>query len=130
MTELVHRVRGVKMGRDCFVDPSAILETAYPENIRLGDDVRVTAGAVIMTHIKAPQYLRATGIMPMVLKPVILDDHCFIGVNAVVMPGVTVGKASVVASGSVVVADVPAYTLVSGNPAKVMKRFPRPPAEE
>ena len=122
----LHRLRGVKMGTGCFIDPSAIVETAYAENVTLGDDVRITAGAIIMTHIKAPHYLRATGIMPAVVKPVVLEDHCFIGVNAVVLPGVTVGRASVVASGSVVVSNVPPYTMVSGNPAKVIKRFPKP----
>lgn len=122
----IHRLRGVKMGRDVFIDPSAIIETAFPENITIGDDVRITAGCVIMSHIKAPHYLRETGLVPVVLKPVILEDHCFIGVNSVVMPGVTVGKASVVASGSVVVTNVPPYTMVQGNPAKVIKHFPRP----
>lgn len=123
---VLHRWRGVKMGRGCFIDPSAIVETAYPENITLGDDVRITAGAVIMTHIKAPHYLRDTGIMPTVIKPVVLEDHAFIGVNSVVMPGVTVGKASVVASGAVVSTNVPPYTMVAGNPAKVIKKFPQP----
>ena len=120
---VLHRWRGVRMGRDCYIDPHAILETAYPENISLGDDVRVTAGAIVMTHIKAPHYLRDKGYVPVVLKPVRLDDHSFVGVNAVVLPGVTVGKASVVASGAVVTADVPPFTMVAGNPAKVVKRF-------
>lgn len=123
---VVHKLRGVKMGQDCFIDPSATLETAYPEHIKMGNDVRVTVGAIIMCHIKAPHYLRETGIMPPVVKDVILEDHCFIGVNSVVMPGVTVGKASVVASGSVVVSDVAPYTMVAGNPAKVIRRFPNP----
>jgi acetyltransferase-like isoleucine patch superfamily enzyme len=120
---VLHRWRGVRVGRDCYIDPNAILETAYPENISLGDDVRVTAGAIVMTHIKAPHYLRDKGFVPVVLQPVRLDDHSFIGVNAVVLPGVTVGKAAVVASGAVVTADVPPFTMVSGNPAKVVKRF-------
>lgn len=122
----IHRMRGVKMGRDVFIDPTAIIETAFPENITIGDDVRITAGCVIMSHIKAPHYLRETGLVPVVLKPVILEDHCFIGVNSVIMPGVTVGRASVVASGSVVVTNVPPYTMVQGNPAKVIKQFPKP----
>ncbi len=122
----LHKWRGVKMGRDVFIDPTAIVETAFPENITIGNDVRITAGCVIMTHIKAPHYLRETGLVPVVLKPVVLEDHCFIGVNSVVMPGVTVGKASVVTSGSVVVNNVPPYTMVQGNPAKVIKQFPRP----
>lgn len=122
----VHRLRGVKIGSDCFIDPNAILETAYPENITLGNDVRVTAGAIIMTHIKPPHYLRDEGLVPNVLKPVTLHDHSFIGVNAVILPGVTVGKAAVVASGAVVSSDVPPYTMVAGNPAKVIKRFAAP----
>ena len=126
---LLHRLRGVKMGPDCFIDPTSILETAYPENITMGKDVRVTVGCIIMTHIKAPHHLRDTGIMPAVVKPVILEDHCFIGVNSVVMPGVTVGRCSVVASGSVVMNNVPPYTMVSGNPAKVVKQFSKPDGE-
>ena len=85
--------------------------------------MRITAGTIIMTHIKAPVHLRETGIMPAVYKPVVLQDHCFIGVNAVIMPGVTVGKGSVVASGAVVVKNVPPYTMVAGNPAKAIKQF-------
>ncbi len=126
---VLHAWRGVKMGSDCFIDPTATLETAYPENITLGDDVRVTVGVIIMTHIKAPQYLRDTGLVPVTLAPVVLKDHSFIGVRAVVMPGVTVGKASVVASGAVVVSDVPDFTMVAGNPARIVKRFPRPDAK-
>lgn len=122
----LHRWRGVKMGQDVFIDPTSIIETAFPENITIGNDVRITAGCVIMSHIKAPHYLRETGLVPVVLKPVILEDHCFIGVNSVIMPGVTVGKASVVTSGSVVVTNVPPYTMVQGNPAKVIKQFPKP----
>lgn len=120
---LVHKLRGVKMGKGVFIDPSATIETAYPENITIGNDVRVTANSVIMTHIKAPHHLRETGLVPMVLKPVVLEDSCFIGVNAVIMPGVTIGKGAVVTSGSTVLNDVEAYTMVSGNPAKLIRRF-------
>jgi serine acetyltransferase len=119
----IHRLRGVKIGHDCFIDPSATLETAHAYNIVIGDDVRIAAGAVIMTHIKAPNYLRESGMMPAVLRPVVLEDHCFIGVNAVVMPGVRVGKAAVVASGAVVLSDVPDFTMVAGNPARMAKRL-------
>jgi acetyltransferase-like isoleucine patch superfamily enzyme len=126
----LHKLRGVKMGKDVFIDPTAIVETAFPENITIGNDVRITAGCVIMTHIKAPHYLRETGLVPVVLKPVVLEDHCFIGVNSVIMPGVTVGKASVVTSGSVVVTNVPPYSMVQGNPARVIKQFPRPSEHE
>lgn len=122
----VHRLRGVKIGKGCFIDPSAILETAYPENITLGDDVRIAAGAVIMTHIKAPHYLREQKIMPLVVRKVALENHSFIGVNATIMPGVCIGRASVVASGAVVTGNVPPEVMVAGNPARIIKNFNPP----
>ncbi len=125
----LHRLRGVKMGKGCYIDPTAIVETAYPENITLGNDVRITAGAILMTHIKAPHYLRESGLVPSVLKEIVIEDHCFIGVNSVIMPGVRVGKASVVVSGAVVLGDVPPYCMVAGNPAQVVKRFTVPATE-
>lgn len=125
----LHRLRGVKMGKGCYIDPTAIVETAYPENITLGNDVRITAGAILMTHIKAPHYLRESGLVPSVLKEIVIEDHCFIGVNSVIMPGVRVGKASVVVSGAVVLGDVPPYCMVAGNPAQVVKRFTVPASE-
>lgn len=119
----VHKLRGVKIGTGCFVDPSAILETAYPENITLGNDVRIAAGSIIMTHIKAPHYLRDSSIMPLTIKKVNVGDHSFIGVNATVMPGVSIGTGSVIASGAVVTGNVPCNVMVAGNPAKVIKTF-------
>jgi len=123
---LLHRLRGVKMGRQCYIDPTALVETAYPENVTMGDGVTIAAHAAIMTHVKAPDYLREHGLVPLVRKKVVLRDHCFVGVNAVIMPGVTVGKGAVVASGAVVVGDVPDHVTVAGNPARVVKHFSIP----
>jgi serine acetyltransferase len=119
----LHKWRGVKIGRGCFIDPTAIIETAHPHNITIGNDVRIAAQAIIMTHIKPPHFLRSKGIMANSVEPVQLEDSCFIGVGVIIMPGVTVGRAAVVASGAIVVGDVPSYSLVAGNPAKVVKRF-------
>jgi len=119
----VHKLRGVKIGKGCFIDPTSIIETAHPEYITIGHDVRIAAHAVIMTHIKAPNHLRDLGFVPLTLKSVELQNHCFIGVNATILPGVTIGEGSVVASGAVVTSSVKPYCLVSGNPAKVVKVF-------
>ena len=119
----LHRLRGVKIGDGCFIDPSAIIETAHPSNITIGNDVRIAAHSIIMCHIKAPVLLRELGYIPFLIKPVILKDSCFIGVNAILMPGVVIGKGAVVSSGAVVLTNVPDFSLVSGNPAKVVKYF-------
>lgn len=52
-----------------------------------------------------------------------LKTGCWIGINSVIMPGVTIGKNSVVAANSVVTKDVPDYTVVGGAPAKVIKHL-------
>jgi acetyltransferase-like isoleucine patch superfamily enzyme len=56
------------------------------------------------------------------LKRIILKRNCWIGANAVILPGVTVGVNSVVAAGSVVTKDVPDNTVVAGVPARVIKK--------
>jgi len=60
---------------------------------------------------------------PGVSKPVIIDDNVWIANRATILKGVTIGKHSVVAAGSVVTKDVPPYTLVGGNPARVIKQL-------
>jgi len=52
-----------------------------------------------------------------------VGDDSWIGTNAVITAGVTVGKHSIVGAGSVVTKDVPDYTIVGGNPARVLKRY-------
>jgi len=54
-------------------------------------------------------------------KPVVIGDDVWIGANAVILPGVTIGSHVVVAAGAVVTKDVPDYTLVAGIPAKVIR---------
>lgn len=50
-----------------------------------------------------------------------IKDYAWIGMNCLIMKGVTIGKASIVAAGSVVTKDVPDFCIVAGNPAKVVK---------
>lgn len=58
-----------------------------------------------------------------VCKQVIIADNVWIGANAVITPGVTIGKHSIIGAGSVVTKNVSAYTVVVGNPAKAIKRY-------
>lgn len=55
--------------------------------------------------------------------PVLIKRGSFIGVNSVIMPGVTIGRNAVVGASSVVVKDVPDYCVAVGNPAKIIKRY-------
>lgn len=61
------------------------------------------------------------------VKPITIRDNAWIGGNSIVFPGVTIGEGSVVSAGSVVMTDVPDYTLVAGNPARRVRAL-TPPA--
>ena len=58
-----------------------------------------------------------------ITDPIIIEDDCWIAANSVITSGVTVGKHSVVAAGSIVTKNVPPYSIVAGNPAKLIKKY-------
>jgi maltose O-acetyltransferase len=61
------------------------------------------------------------GVKP---RPICIENGVWIGIDSLILPGVTLGQGCVVSAGAVVTADVPANTLVSGNPAVVQKQLP------
>ena len=60
---------------------------------------------------------------PVLVAPIVIEDECWIGANAVITAGVTVGKHSVIAAGAVVTKDIPPYSVAAGNPARVIKQY-------
>lgn len=54
-------------------------------------------------------------------KPIVIGNHVWIGTKSIILKGVTIGEGAIVAAGSVVTRDVPAHSIVAGNPAKVLK---------
>tara|TARA_B100000029_G_scaffold508121_1_gene594284 strand:- start:6180 stop:6605 length:426 start_codon:yes stop_codon:yes gene_type:complete len=117
---IIHRIRGVKIGPNTWIDKTVIIDEAFPENISIGTDVRIAAGSVIISHSKAGHYLREN-YFPNRISKIKICDYSFIGVNSVIMPGVTIGEGCVVVSGSVVLSNTKPYTIVSGAPAKKIK---------
>lgn len=63
------------------------------------------------------------------LRSIIIEDDVMVATGSVVHKGVTIGRGSVVSAGSVVTKNVPPYTVVAGNPARVVFRIPRPQGE-
>ena len=92
--------------------------------VTIGNDVRLAQNVVVsgLNHnyedISLP--IADQGVTT---NKIVIEDECWIAANSVILPGVTVGKHSVVAAGSVVRRNVPSYSVVNGNPAKVMKRY-------
>jgi acetyltransferase-like isoleucine patch superfamily enzyme len=58
----------------------------------------------------------------LITKPITIMDNVWVATGAMILPGVTIGEGAVVAAGAVVTKDVEPWTVVGGNPAKVIKR--------
>jgi acetyltransferase-like isoleucine patch superfamily enzyme/acyl carrier protein len=54
-------------------------------------------------------------------RPIVIEDHAWIGINVVILEGVTIGRHSIVSASSVVTSDVPPFSVVAGNPARVVR---------
>jgi acetyltransferase-like isoleucine patch superfamily enzyme len=87
-------------------------------NVSLGPEVIIYTG----THKLGPGSQRR--LQDLVAKPVTIEDGCWIGLAAIILPGVTIGHGSVVAAGAVVTQDVPPDSYVEGNPAQVVRKLP------
>ncbi|NVO02172.1 MAG: hypothetical protein HXX09_05670 [Bacteroidetes bacterium] len=59
-----------------------------------------------------------------ITAPIIINDFVWINFNAIILKGVTIGEGAIIAAGAVVTKDVPPFTLVGGNPARVIKQLP------
>ena len=89
----------------------AKLDKTHPKGIHVGEESYVASGALIFSHDYARSLHTDTYI----------GKQCFIGANAIIMPGLTIGDSVVVGAGSVVTKDVPSNCIVAGNPAKIIK---------
>lgn len=111
-------------------------------DVILGNRVRVGIGSVIIGPVTMGngsglgQHVFVAGfnhgyedasknssVQPLTIRPVIIEEEAHIGANSVVVAGVTIGKRSQIGAGSVVTKDVPPYSVVAGNPARLLKQY-------
>ena len=95
--------------------------------VTIGNHVNLAQGIVVtaLNHNfkDTTLYIDEQGIST---NPVVIGDDVWIGANAVILPGVTIGRHAVVAAGAVVTKDVPDYCVVGGVPARIIKRIESP----
>jgi maltose O-acetyltransferase len=86
-------------------------------SVNIGNSVVINDGVKILTgtHDVNDEHFQ------LLIKPVTIGHYAWICTGAMILPGVTVGEGGVVAAGAVVTRDVPAYSVVAGNPAKIVR---------
>lgn len=129
----LYRKIGMKIGKNCVIRRGVYLGS--PNELEVGDgsfvgranmyctggvkigrNVNVSDGVVVVTakhDVNSPAF-------EALYKPIVVHDWAWIATNAILLAGVTVGEGAVVAAGAVVTKDVPPYSIVGGNPAKVI----------
>jgi carbonic anhydrase/acetyltransferase-like protein (isoleucine patch superfamily) len=120
----IHYLRrhGMIIGHGCDIqNPAKYLEIDF-DKITIGHSVTIAASAVLLPHYGSLRVLSHSTKRPKgrmgILGLITIHDNCFIGANAIILPGLQVGPNSIVAAGAVVTKDVPPDTVVGGNPAR------------
>lgn len=133
--------RKFSLGRRSVVESFSCINNAVGD-VLIGDHTRIGIHNTIIgpvtigSHVNLAQGITVTALnhnfddvtkrideQGISTKAVIIEDDVWIGANAVILPGVTIGRHAVVAAGAVVTKDVAPYSLVAGVPAKEVKRL-------
>jgi|GEM_PF-737629 len=130
-----------KYGKKSFIDHDTYFR--YPWKIEVGSFVSINRGSqfyasmhdaktniVIGDHVAIGPNVKiytathehSTIELKDMAKTVQIKEHCWIGGDAIILPGVIIGKGSVVGAGSVVTKSIPSFSIVVGNPAKIIKK--------
>ncbi len=125
----------IRLGTFCFLGEDSRIWSAA--SIEIGDRVLISHNVNIFdnsTHPTDPKQrheqfrkIVLEGRHPISIdleeKPVKIEDDALIGCMSIILSGVTVGRAAIVGAGSVVTGDVPPFTVVAGNPARIIREI-------
>ena len=114
------RRKGVTVGEGCRIYIRRF--GSEPFLISIGNRVTITSGVRLLTHDGSTWLIRdADGNRYQRYGSIKIGDDVFIGINSIIMPGITVGSRVIVGAGSVVTGDVLDGVVVAGNPARVIR---------
>lgn len=123
----------VSIGKNTFIGKSHLVAAS---EIYIGNNVLISWGVSIVDHNSHSVIYseRSKDIIDwrngkkdwstVEAKPIHISDKTWIGFNSIILKGVTISEGAIVGAGSVVTKDVPAWTIVAGNPAKVIREIP------
>jgi acetyltransferase-like isoleucine patch superfamily enzyme len=123
----------ISIGKNTFIGDSSIISA---EKIEIGSDVLISWGCIIIDHNShSINYQKRKDDVKkwfdgskdwanVVRKPIVIKNKSWIGFNSIILKDITIGEGAIVGAGSVVTKDVPPYTIVAGNPARIIREIP------
>jgi acetyltransferase-like isoleucine patch superfamily enzyme len=118
------RFIGYQIGKSVYVPADLKISDrkSNRNNIIIGDRVSIGPAVLLITD-SSPNNSRLIKVFPLVSGSIFIKDDVWIGAGVIVLPNVTIGKCSVIGSGSVVTRDIPPFSIAAGIPAKVIKKI-------
>lgn len=119
---------GCKIGKDVFIGTEVWVDSGHADLITIGDRSHVDARCVLLCHKRnLSDYCVGDDYHKLRYKvaPINIGTGCSIGTASILMPGVSIGEGAIVGAGSLVTKDIPAWTIATGRPAKVIKEIPK-----
>lgn len=115
--ECYARRQGVEIGFNCRLYIKSW--GSEPYLIKIGNEVTIASGVRLLTHDGATCLVKNNlGQRYYKYGRIDIGNRVFIGMNAIIMPGITIGNNAIIGAGSIVTKDVPSNSVVGGNPAK------------
>ena len=118
---VMHRWRGVKIGKGVYIGHEVMFDRVFTDQISIGDNTSVGDRTIITAHANIPSDTILKKLYPRKISKTRIGKGVWIMPNVTIIPGVVIGDESVIATGSVVTKDVPPRTLVGGVPVKILK---------
>jgi maltose O-acetyltransferase len=107
---------GLELGKGAFISRTTYIDPGFPWLVTIEDEATLAPGVIILAHDASMQHhARHT-----LIAPVVIGKRAFIGAGAIILAGSRVGDDAIVGAGTVVSGDIPAGSIVAGNPAKVI----------
>jgi acetyltransferase-like isoleucine patch superfamily enzyme len=123
LTVYLQKIRGVNIGKNCYIGPYVQIDLLYPDQITIENNVTIATNTMIFAHVNPTASLHfKNGNYSRKVKPVLIKSGAWINPGCIITPGITIGKNSIAAAGSVITSDIPDDFVVVGNPARVVKK--------
>ena len=117
---------GCHIGKNVFIGDKVWIDGSHAEMITVEDNVHIASGSRLLCHQRDLSDYHVGddyGSLGYKILPIRICKGALVSMEVFIMPGVTIGEGALVGAGSLVTKDVPAWTVVAGRPAKVIRKI-------
>lgn len=122
------RKMGCHVGKNTFFGDYVRMDTSYADMIYIGDYTHITSGCRLLCHQRdLTGYCIGDNAADLGYRTgeIHIGKGVMVGMETLIMPGVTIGDGAIIGAGSIVTKDIPAWTIATGRPARVIKSIPK-----